>query len=70
MALGEAENNRLKHVLETLTERRDEMNDFERGFVADQVDRYEKYKANIFMSEKQWNVLNKAYKAVTGEEPT
>jgi len=41
------------------------LNDWERGFIKDQLERYEKYKSGISMSPKQWAVMEKMYTKVT-----
>lgn len=41
------------------------LNDWERGFLKDQIERYEKYGAGLSLSPKQWNVLNKIHEKVT-----
>lgn len=39
------------------------LSEWERGFIEDTYKRYEQYKENILLSEKQWKVLRKIYDA-------
>lgn len=41
------------------------LSEWERGFIEDTFNRYEKYGKNILLSEKQWAVLRKIYDACT-----
>lgn len=41
------------------------LNDWEKGFLKDQVERYKQYGAGMNLSPKQWAVLNKMYEKVT-----
>ena len=52
-------------MLSTIGESRKDLTDWERGFYDDQVKRYVEYGAKMFLSGKQWQVLNKMYSKVT-----
>jgi hypothetical protein len=39
----------------------DELTDWERGFMDDQIKRYEEYKERTRFSDKQMNIINRVY---------
>ena len=44
------------------------LNDWEKGFISDQISRVEKYRESVFMSPKQMATIKKIYDAVIGDE--
>ena len=56
---------KLQFTLDTIAEHRAVLNDWERGFFDDQVKRFEEHGAKMFLSPKQWAVLNKMYEKAT-----
>ena len=59
MALSEREDEYLQNVLNAAGEDMAQFNDWERGFLQDQQERYDEYGTDIWMSEKQWGVIDK-----------
>lgn len=59
---------RLKSQLSKLEADMGALNDWERGFIQDQIDRVRKYRENTFISPKQLAVIKKIYDAVVGDE--
>jgi len=45
------------------------LNDWEKGFMKNQSERFEQYGNDIFMSPKQWGVINKIADAYGIEKP-
>lgn len=68
MPITDAENEKLGDMLSKLQADFDALNDWEKGFIKDQIDRHAKYGANIHMSPKQWGTVKKIYDAVIGDE--
>jgi len=64
MALGEDQVNYLVKLFEACEAQHDKITKWETDFVDDQKERWEKYGADIRVSDKQWNVLNKIAKKV------
>lgn len=62
MSLTTEEEDRLIHLLSSLEDNIKLLSDWERGFVIDNVKRYEEHKSNIRLSPKQWAVLERVYK--------
>lgn len=56
---------KLKFTLDTIAEHRKDLSDWERGFFDDQVKRYDEFGARMYLSPKQWAVLNRMYDKVT-----
>ena len=65
MPLTDEEEQKLRHYMITIAEGRNALSDWEKGFFADQEKRYTEYGSKIFLSPKQWNVLNNMYEKVT-----
>lgn len=57
MPLTTEQEDRLNAIFEALDGAK--LNDWERGFLKDQVDRYNKYGAGLSLSPKQWSCLDK-----------
>lgn len=58
---------RLNDMLTAISLQEGAMNDWERSFIQSQLERVEKYGAGVFMSPKQWSMIEKIYTAVTGD---
>lgn len=61
MPLTTEQEEKLNTFLTELGDDPKRLNDWERGFLKDQVERYQKYGAGISLSPKQWAVLTKLY---------
>lgn len=64
MSLNADQRLKLELILEGSREFPDELNGWETGFVSSMSERYESYKDEILISEKQWGVLDKIYDKV------
>lgn len=67
MAITAAENEQLQEILNAVDPKGPGLTDWQKGFMKDQHERYQKYGANIFLSPKQWAALKDAYEKVTGD---
>lgn len=65
MPLTDEEEKKFVFYIDTINASLGSLNDWERGFIADQVKRYEEFKSKINLSPKQWSVINKVYEKVT-----
>ena len=65
MPLTEEQEERLNFMFSELEANSKSLNSWEQGFLKDNIDRYQKYKAGISLSPKQWSVLNRMYEKVT-----
>lgn len=70
MSLTQEEEERLHNLLQTLEGCTKALSDWERNFLADQSNRYQQYGSKIFMSPKQWAVLQRMYEKVTEHDPS
>ena len=66
MVLTTAQTNQLNTILEDLKPHLDDMTGASPGFVRDQIERFGKYKADTFMSPKQWDWLNSLHEKFCG----
>ena len=66
MSLTEEQVEKLSFMLQEIVGNEKDLNDWEQGFFRDQVERYEKYGANIHLSAKQWKCIEKIHQQVTG----
>ena len=62
--LTEKGTERLQEILDATTDVGHKLNSWERGFLDDQRERFEAFGGSIFMSRKQWDVLEKIYAKV------
>lgn len=62
MPLTEEQEERLGSIFEVLDGAK--LNDWERGFLKDQKERYDKYGAGLSLSPKQWACLDKMVEKV------
>lgn len=62
MSLTSEEEDRLIHLLSSLEDNIKLLSDWERGFVLDNVKRYEDFKSGVRLSPKQWAILERVYK--------
>ena len=67
MAITREQNDRLTEMLAELEPHLSKLNNFEQGFVGDQIARHKKYGDRIYMSEKQWKLLGKIYEDAIGD---
>lgn len=58
MALSQQETAWFEGLLESYDGNEGSTSEWRRGFMKDQQDRFAKYKSEMFLSPKQWNVLN------------
>lgn len=58
---------KLNDIITAVKAREEELSGWEAGFFSDQVRRFEEYGSHIFLSEKQWGVLDRIYEKITGE---
>lgn len=65
MPLTEEQEERLSLLLSELEANRKSLSDWERGFLDDQSKRFDQYGAKVFMSPKQFAVLERMYEKVT-----
>jgi len=65
MPLTDEEEQKLREYMITLADRRTKLSEWEAGFFADQEKRYKEYGARMYLSPKQWAVLNRMYEKVT-----
>ena len=56
---------KLHHLMEEIAASRSKLNKWEAGFFEDQEKRYAEHGSQIFLSPKQWAVLNSLYEKVT-----
>lgn len=68
MPLSEREDEYLQNVLAACGERMKELSEWERGFIEDQQKRYDEYGNDIWMSEKQWGVIDRVAEAMGVEK--
>lgn len=68
MALSADEEEKLTEWLEAIEPEVKSLNDWERGFVQDQLERHEKYGNDMRLSLKQWAALRNIYEKVTGDK--
>lgn len=61
MSISEEYADRLELILNGAQEYEGELTDWERGFIQDTVERYEKYGTNIRVSDKQWVILERIW---------
>lgn len=66
MSLTEAENEKLSFWLDEIESGKAHLNGWELGFYEDQVKRFAEFGANIRLSAKQWNVIQRCYEKATG----
>lgn len=59
MALNDQEQEYLEAVIDHFTEDPRPCNDWERGFMQDQCERFEEYGNDTRFSPKQWNIIFK-----------
>lgn len=57
--LSEDERSTLVDIIERCHNGWDLLNDWEKGFVGDQIKRYEEYGSDIRLSPKQWEMMRK-----------
>lgn len=63
--MTDEEEQKLRTYIQTISDARAKLSDWERNFFADQEKRYAEYGAKVFMSPKQWAVLDRVYEKVT-----
>jgi len=61
MALTDDQNEELEEMLECINNNPEKLNQWEKDFADDNYKRWQKYGKNIFLSEKQWEVIIKLY---------
>lgn len=66
MVLNLEQEDKLNFYIEEIEANERKLNDWERMFFNDQVKRYAEHGAKMSLSPKQWAVLDKMYKKVTG----
>jgi hypothetical protein len=59
MSLSENESDYLQRVLDAYNEDRKKCSEWERGFMDDQVKRWEEHGSGIRMSPKQWTIIGR-----------
>jgi hypothetical protein len=59
MALTEDQETSLSEVLDMAQDSEQLLSDWERTFIADFREKYEKYGATVFVSAKQWGILDR-----------
>lgn len=72
MAITEEQNEQLTDMLSDIQGNMSLLNDWERGFIKDQIERFDKYGVSIFLSPKQWSTIRSIHEKVAGpqdEEP-
>lgn len=67
MSLSPGELESLTDMLQAIEPERPALNAWERGFIDDQVKRFDQYGADIRLSPKQWSAIRKIYEKVTGD---
>ena len=70
MALSQTEHEWLEGLLNAYDGNEKLTSEWRRGFMADQVDRFAKYGKDMYLSAKQWNVLNSVAEDVGYEGPS
>lgn len=68
MSLTAEENDNLGDMLAAIEAENSSLNEWERGFVKDQLERHAKYGAGIRLSPKQWGAIRKIYFGITGSD--
>ncbi len=68
MSLTAEEFETLTDMLNAIEAEMGALNQWEQGFIKDQLARVEKYGANIHMSPKQWNAVKKIHFGLTGSD--
>ena len=66
--LTDEQNEELEQIFNAIAEHGDKLNEWERGFINDNHQRWEQYGKNNYITEKQWTTLLKIYKKVTEGE--
>lgn len=66
MALSLEQEERLRDLLINLEPEAKAMKDHERGFVEDQIKRFEQYGSRVFISPKQWGWLDALHEKYCG----
>lgn len=71
MALSDNEFEALKTMMEALEPEVGSgiLSEWQEGFIRDQISRFQQYERGMFLSDKQWEQIRKAYKAVTDLDP-
>ena len=64
MALSDDQETKLVAILEACEDQIQHLNDWERNFLADQQERYQKYKSQMSLTAKQWTILDKMMEKV------
>lgn len=65
MALTQEEEEQLQLYLDEFSSNEDRLTEWEKGFVHDMQERFEKYEQTLFVSGKQWKILTRIYEKVT-----
>ena len=68
MSLSERESEELGDMLQAIQADSSALNAWERQFIDDQVGRFDKYGAEIFLSPKQWKKIRDIYESLTGDK--
>lgn len=59
---------KLRFMLADISENMKELTNWERDFMQDQIKRYDGHGAKMFLSGKQWAVIQKIYEKITDVE--
>lgn len=59
MAISRSRAQFMKALSEEIQSDPKPLNDFERGFMKDQIERFDKYKGDMFLSAKQWAIISR-----------
>lgn len=65
MALTQEEESELQLCLDEIHANEDRLTEWEKGFISDMSDRFEKYEQTLFVSPKQWKIIRRVYDKVT-----
>lgn len=68
MPLSERETEELGDMLQAIQADSSSLNSWECQFIDDQIRRFDKYGAEIFLSPKQWKKIRDIYETVTGDK--
>lgn len=68
MTLTDTEFETLTQYMEAIEPERKSLNNWERDFFDDQIQRYREHGQGMRLSTKQWNVLKKMYAKITGDQ--
>lgn len=68
MALSAKENEQLTDMLERIRPNVDQLTDWQKSFIRDQMDRHAKYGDTMFLSAKQWAKIKEIYNDCVGDE--